>query len=416
MPTLRPACSRFAVLSRVLPPTWSGQSVVLSHLLRGVDPARYCLLSTERYDPAGDDEHPFASEFLPGRYHHLPPGQYLSHDARNWTRLWRTGRGLVSETLARARRIQRVLAKERCTAVVACSADLVDLPAAWLAARFLGIAFLAYMFDDYTTQWTRRAQRAWAGTAWRLMCRDADGIVVTNSSLADDYRHRYGVRTRVIHNPVVGSIPAVTAESGRTARDGEVRVVYTGAVYEAHFDAFRNLVAALRHSATPARLHVYTACNPEHLAAQGVTGPVVFHPHIDHAQAREVQRDADVLFLPLAFDSPYPEIIRHATPMKMGEYLGSGRPVLVHAPAEAYICRYFRKYDCGQVVDRNDPAELIRSLGELLASQERQANVVHKALVRAAADFRLDDAQNRFLTVVDEAVARRRRHFRRSAA
>src|SRR5205823_2319116 len=87
----------------------------------------------------------------------------------------------------------------------------------------------------------------------------------------------------------------------------EKRIVYTGAVYEAHYDAFRNLVRAIELlGREDVRLHLYTAQTPGELAEVGIKGPVVVHGHVAASAVPAIQKQADVLFLPLAFDSPYP--------------------------------------------------------------------------------------------------------------
>ncbi|HYE16131.1 MAG TPA: hypothetical protein VD968_16960, partial [Pyrinomonadaceae bacterium] len=105
--------------------------------------------------------------------------------------------------------------------------------------------------------------------------------------------------------------------------DGEVRIVYTGAIYEAHYDAFRNLLAALERLGRPeVKLHAYTTQRAEEMAGRGIGGPaVVFHPHLSVAEMPGVQRRADLLFLPLAVESPYPDLVRTSAPVKFGEYL-----------------------------------------------------------------------------------------------
>lgn len=114
----------------------------------------------------------------------------------------------------------------------------------------------------------------------------------------------------------------------------EVRIVYTGAIYQAHFDAFRNLVLALDQINLKKTIYIYSSRTQAQLERDGIQGHVVYHDHVEHRKSIEEQRRADILFLPLAFNSIYPNIIRTSSPGKMGEYLASGRPVLVHAPAD----------------------------------------------------------------------------------
>src|SRR5947209_17739116 len=114
------------------------------------------------------------------------------------------------------------------------------------------------------------------------------------------------------------------------------------------------------------RLHAYTIRTGKFLRENGVAGPLVLHPHVANGEMPGVQRDADVLFLALGFRTPYPEINITAAPGKVGEYLASGRPVLVHAPRGSFVSWYFREHECGLVVDEDDPRALARGLVKLL--------------------------------------------------
>jgi len=109
-----------------------------------------------------------------------------------------------------------------------------------------------------------------------------------------------------------------------------------------------------------------------------------------------VQRGADILFLPLAFNSPYPEIIKTSAPGKIGEYLAAKKPILVHAPSDSFISWYFRKYNCGLVVDEADPEKLAQEIIRLLSNTEMQKLYSENAYSRAKDDFNLPVAQKKF--------------------
>src|SRR5262249_23312884 len=131
------------------------------------------------------------------------------------------------------------------------------------------------------------------------------------------------------------------------------------------------------------------------LRDKGLQGAVVYHPHVAMVRALELQRRADILFLPLAFHSPYPHIIRTSAPGKMGELLTSGRPILVHAPADSFVSWYFHRYDCGVVVDRDDPALLADAVRRLIAEPDLRARIVANARLRARLDFSIARARGR---------------------
>src|SRR5262249_24872683 len=159
-------------------------------------------------------------------------------------------------------------------------------------------------------------------------------------------------------------------------------------------DAFINLVTAMLNLPdTGLTLQLYTSARPDELERLGLRGPLEIHEQVPACQAAALQCRADILFLPLAFASPYPEVIDTSAPGKRGELLASGRPVLVHAPATSFVSWYFRTHDCGLVVDRPDPGLLASALRQLLTDAGLRQRLVHNAQTRARLDFDITNAR-----------------------
>jgi glycosyltransferase involved in cell wall biosynthesis len=223
---------------------------------------------------------------------------------------------------------------------------------------------------------------------------------VPNLLLRSEYQRRYGVESTVVHNACEIAEPAERCDIQRSGDEGGSRIVYTGAIYHANHDAFRNLLAALQQLGRPnVKLHLYTSQARTELEREDIRGPIEYHNHIPPPQVAEAQRCADILFLPLAFHSGIPEAIRTAAPGKMGEYLASMRPILVHAPEDSFVSRYFKEHECGVVVDRNEIAALAGALEKLLDDARLRERVVRNARERALVDFGLDNAQRAFRRV-----------------
>ncbi len=400
---------KFALLTDALPPLWSGQALVIERLLRRLDANDYCLIS--RFKPtatdtgARDEGQQQQQRRLPARQYYLPWEPLLRGQQFGLARFHRPTLYTLASRMS-GRRIARLLRRERCEAVVACTDNLLDLPAGYFASRAARVPFYAYIFDDYGRKWLPPAESAFARHIEPRVLRGAAGIIVPNEFMRDELRARYGVKSIVIHNPCdVAQYENAETHDARTAGawlsstpETNFRIVYTGAVYDAHYDAFRNLLAALDllPPDAGAKLHVYTSFDHEKLMAQGLTGAVEYHPHGEPQGMPRLQREADALFLPLSFASPYPEVVRTSAPGKLGEYLAARRPVIVHAPADSFVSWYFRQHECGLVVDESDPAKLAEAIERLRADADLRARLSRNAWTRAIADFSVGVAQSRF--------------------
>ena len=392
---------KFALVSYILPPSSTGQAMLLYRLLGGLRADDYCLISMEKDDLKGN-----YSGRLPVNYYYLPSEFQFTRGYRFGLAAVRRYVNLLLSVTAgaytRARRIAEVVRSEGCEAVVGCSAghDMVYLPAAYLASRLARVPLYVYMIDDYSSQWDSKFVRFLARHIEPRALKAAAGVITISEFLRDTLRRRHGVEATVIHTPC--DLSAYEETSAPARRDGETRIVFTGAVSEAQLDALVNLAGALNLLARPdTRLHLYTAQVASDWEPRGLRGPVVFHPHQSIFDIPRIQMDADLLFLPLAFDSPYPEHIRTAVPSKTGEYLASGRPILVHAPRDTFIVWYFRQHDCGLVVDENDPALLAQAVERLLTDETLRRRLVANARRCAREDFSVGAARARFARVLD---------------
>jgi len=389
---------KFALVSHILPPSWTGQAMVLAKILNGIRPEDYCLLSHQRY--GGNDTSTDYTHRLPVKYHLLTPGWQLTRGYRFG--LWKM-REVINALVAplvtqlRARQIAKIVQQEQCGAIIASTGDLIDLPAAYLASKMTGTKFIAYIFDDYKLQWTMWPAQRYANRVEPICLNNADGIIVPNEFMRNALYERYGINATVIHNPVDLSLYQRRSEVLPHTFSGEIRIVYTGTIYKAHHDAFRNLMAAISQlEQFNIHLHLYTITKKHELDSAGIIGSIEIHPHAVQAEIPAIQQQADILFLPLAFDSPYPELIKTSAPGKMAEYLAAGRPVLVHAPQDSYISWYFRTHACGLVVDQNDPAMLTQALASLIADKRMQDDLIAQALACAESDFSVAVAQRDF--------------------
>lgn len=400
---------KFALVSNVLPPGDSSHAAVIYRLLRDLDPRTYCLVSS---GPLPSGAAPGEPGRLAARHYSLRPTPQLTRGYRMGLDWWRKRINFAVGLLPRAKAIADVLRREQCDAVVVCTggAEILDLPAAYLASRRTGARFYPYLLDCYGHMVAHVAGEHIFARIEPILLTRAAAVIVHNEFQRDEVRRNYDVDAVVIHNPcdlAEYAGPRRTEASGSGAAPvRDPRIVYTGSVGPLHYEAFRNLMTAIgRLDRHDLRLHLYTAQPAARLESEGIRGPVVFHPPQPLAAIPAVQQEADVLFLPLALHSSQPDIVRTAAPGKIGEYLAAGPPILVHAPPESFVASYFRDHQCGIVVDRSDPAELAAALERALTDPALAARLRARAWDRAVADFDLTIAQRQFARAIGLASA-----------
>jgi hypothetical protein len=310
--------------------------------------------------------------------------------------------GVAVRVFLRGMRIAARARREACDLVVACTGDLIDLPASAVACRLLRIPLVVYSFDDYLNQW--RFSRPALGRARLLdplVLREARATLVPNETAAAELAKRCARPPHVVRNPAWG--PAAT---GPAPPPAACTIVYTGAVYHVNYAAFRTLIAGIDLAADldPA-LRMYTAQDRDQLAAEGVAGSrVQVHAHVDPSVASDLQRSAAVLFLGFSFDSTVPEIVRTSAPGKLGDYLASGVPILALSPPDSFLATFLARNACGLVVDRDSPAAVADAIRRLRGDEALRESLVTNALACARREFTNEAAAADFLAAIDAAA------------
>ena len=314
---------KFAIVSYYLPPMWSGGAVVLGRILGGIDPGKYCLVS--RFDHAAADSVDFIIR-LPAPYHHVPGAMFMPGSASRIVDWLHAGVQIVT----RAWKIARVLKKEGVEAVVVTTGDLVELPAAFVAARLCGVRYYAYLFDDFISQWWNIDRALEMATRLEgLVLRRANGIIAPNEFMVQEIQTRYGRDAAIVRNPCADEIRSKPDKGFGKNYRAPIEIVFTGAVYHVNLDAIELLIEAIeRIDDIDFRLVLYTA-QQEALKAQGIDGEkVAIRGHMPPAEIAEVHANADVLLIPFTFDERAATLIRTSATGKLADYLASGRPVL----------------------------------------------------------------------------------------
>jgi glycosyltransferase involved in cell wall biosynthesis len=391
------ASGRFAFCTRFLPPMWSGQAVVIGRLLAGLPPDYYCFATQPVHQNRHDNDFIGA---LPGKYYDLPPEKRIptgrvSDYVRYGNLLW----GILQRGTAMA----RALKYDSVDTLIGCTGDLIDPPATFLAARILRCRYFMYFFDDFTEQW-------WADPAIqkvirrfeRVLALRADGLISPNEYMQQELLKRYQKPSFVVRNPTPRLRPP-EAEVPFPSDEGEIKLVFTGAIYHLNYDIFRNIIAAIGQLARPnVRLHLYTAQPADELIRQGLDGPhVVIHSHLPPADALEVQRKADILLIPFSFQPEAQGIVRTSATAKLADYLMTGRPLLAICHRDSFLGWYLEEYECGMLVASEEPSAIAGAIRAILEDPGLRERLRRNAVDRAKTDFAPDRAQSDLLQAIN---------------
>ncbi len=237
------------------------------------------------------------------------------------------------------------------------------------------------------------------------------GIVAISAALAEDLTAVLGVpadRIIVAHDAVRPQARSATgpgteagAVAARTRSDGPpLRVGYTGSLFPGKG---AEAIPELAMRCPWAEFHVAggppqaAAALAARTAASGVRN-VVVHGPIAPSEATRIQRSCDMLIAPFArrieSDSGH-DIARWTSPMKVFEYMASGRPIVI---SDLPVLREVLRPDVDALmVPPEDLDALARAIGRLADDPDLRRRLADSALARVEEEFTWDIRARRTL-------------------
>ena len=207
--------------------------------------------------------------------------------------------------------------------------------------------------------------------------RGADRVWAISQEMAELYEERYGIRVQWLPHAIhMDRYHRQTAPlSGR--------IVFIGSIYGTQLDPLQRLARImdspdLRHSNL--ELVLYSDIADSTLQRFGLCGPRIVHDYVPSDRIPDVLATADVLFLPFSFQPEQRYIVSTSLPSKLSEYLASGIPILVHAPAYSTVARYAQNKGWGLVVETPDEGQLIEGLNRVIGDVKLRAQLSDAAI------------------------------------
>jgi glycosyltransferase involved in cell wall biosynthesis len=399
---------KLLVLSYYFPPMSVGPAFVMDALMRRFDPRGVVVVMG---DPDRYSDH---REEIPRdvdvRVHDIPA--WWPRDDRELgvgpvrIPLRLRALGNVGVSLKVAAESIRMVRRDDVRALLAIYPKQHFLLAACVASAFSRKPLAVYFMDTYVEGLPRG--RKVARTIERYLARRAGLVFAMSEAHRTELQGRWaGYGAEDV--PIVELPHPYDAEEDVPATElaGSPAILFTGAIYDAQADSIRRLIRAL-DEIEGAELHLLTQSSVDELAALRIHESDRVHIRAaSRAEARSAQRGADILFLPIAFDAK-PHVIATASPSKMPEYLATGRPILVHAPADSYLTRYAREQRFAEIVDERDAAALAAAVRRLCTHDARRAELA-EAAAQTLERHRADAVAQTFSAELRRAVRRWKR-------
>jgi len=224
--------------------------------------------------------------------------------------------------------------------------------------------------------------------------------------MAELYRQEFGCEWEVTHNPCSPSTRIKAQKSDHKPK----RVFLGGDVNIFRFDAVRSLAEGLerynqRHKATLS-LTIFGDVAPDCHGSLANLGAVNLAGRQDQATCLRMMEQADLLYLPLAFDKRVRRIAWYSMPTKLAEYFSIVKPVLFHAPRESAIFRLAERHGLEPRLGTMDPSTIDEFVETWAGGGLSLEDWPAKAAIAAKSEFDFHELAGRFQSAL---VANQRR-------
>ena len=127
----------------------------------------------------------------------------------------------------------------------------------------------------------------------------------------------------------------------------------------------------------------------------------VFHSeYIDYNDLPKVLSQSDILLIPYDFSPTAIKFIKFSMPTKAPEYMISGSPIIVFAPAETAIAKYAKKYNWAKVITEDNPLDVSEGIKQLILDKFQRRRYAQNAVKLAVKNHNAIDVTNKFRAVI----------------
>jgi len=230
-------------------------------------------------------------------------------------------------------------------------------------------------------------------------------ILVMNKKYRAHYLRR-GINNLTIFPPSIDLSEAQDYERFVTFgndNEGKLKIVFTGSVYKTNEDAVLAFLKAAKKAkdvqvlfATPTK----EGYLPSHLKSAIEKVNVGF---LSKKKCLELQKTADVLFLPLSCNYPYPEEMECAFPCKLLEYLAAGKSILAMVPRKSFVESFIREYEVGITITDLSIDRIVEAIEELRDEEKRE--IYSRNALKTISLFDAKKQSERFLSIFENIVS-----------
>ncbi|HKK41826.1 MAG TPA: glycosyltransferase [Bacteroidales bacterium] len=221
-----------------------------------------------------------------------------------------------------------------------------------------------------------------------------------SEAMGDEYYKRYNRKFLPFRNPI-DTDKWLEFSKGRTDITSEgIKVIYNGRLFSPTHDSlldFCRIVNDLNKKGKHVELHIYTYDNNTSFRTSiGKMEGIKIFPPVKIKDVPELISRYDVFFMCLDFDKEAQKYSQFSISTRTSEGMISGVPVLLYAPPNTAMFKYFKKHNAGCIVGGKDPVRLEEALIKLMEENDYRHTISRNAVTTALFDSNSIEVRKKF--------------------
>lgn len=279
---------------------------------------------------------------------------------------------------------------------------------------YLQVPSVLHMMDDWPSTISSRGlfKKIWQrkiDNEFRTLLDSVTICLSISDAMTEEYLRRYKRVFKPFHNPVNISVYNRTEVVNKRPLNNEYRVLYFGRIGVANRKSLLFFAKAIsRGFLNPLniRLDIFSKdIDEDKIRVLRDYENVKLNPAVNHNSIPGLIQHYDILLLPLDFTGEGLTFARFSMPTKASEYMLSGKPILIFAPGETAVSKFFSENNCGYCVDKEDGNMIEIALKALLFDIEYIQMITSNAQKIAREKFDGDKVRYAFQTLLSEWAA-----------
>jgi glycosyltransferase involved in cell wall biosynthesis len=233
-----------------------------------------------------------------------------------------------------------------------------------------------------------------------LLVRNASVRMCISDAMAQEYQKRYGMNFSSFRNPIDVENWLINQKKKMSVELSGIKIVYNGRLYPPTHSSLIDMckvVDNLNKDGRAANLDIYTH-DPTHEfneIIKGMMGITIFNP-VPVSEIPGLIKQYDIFFICLDFDKEAQRYSRYSISTRTSEGMISAVPVLLYAPADTAMYKYFERNEAGCIVGERDIRKLEMAVMKLWNDSQFRTKVSNNAVKTAMIDSNSEVVRKEF--------------------